>query len=137
MVKRQPALSPLPPHLSRVRACVFRTPWGWMGLSETTKGIDSVVLPKALRQAVLSELQVASAELLEGKTSLQLQEAGTIDRLFGGDTPVLRFAVGPLTRDEFSAEGLADSSSDLLWPASILSMGGTSRRGSTVCPRRR
>jgi O-6-methylguanine DNA methyltransferase len=46
-----------------------------MGLSETTKGIDAVVLPKASRQAVLFELQAASAELLEGKTSSRLQEA--------------------------------------------------------------
>jgi O-6-methylguanine DNA methyltransferase len=46
-----------------------------MGLSETTKGIDSIVLPKTSRQAVLSELQVASAEILEGRTSPRLQEA--------------------------------------------------------------
>jgi O-6-methylguanine DNA methyltransferase len=46
-----------------------------MGLSETTKGIDAVVLPKASRQAVLSELQAASAELRKGKTSSRLQEA--------------------------------------------------------------
>jgi O-6-methylguanine DNA methyltransferase len=46
-----------------------------MGLSETTKGIDSVVLPKSSMQAVLSELQAASAELLAGRTSSRLQEA--------------------------------------------------------------
>ena len=75
MSKRQSLPSPLTPHPSRVTACIFRTPWGWMGLSETTKGIDSVVLPKASRQAVLSELLAASAELLEGRTSSRLQEA--------------------------------------------------------------
>lgn len=75
MGKRQSVLSPRTPHPARVTACVFRTPWGWMGLSETTKGIESVVLPKASRQAVVSELQVASAELLEGRTSSRLQEA--------------------------------------------------------------
>ena len=75
MGKRSSSTLPLPTYPSRLKACVFRTPWGWMGLSETTKGIDAVVLPKASRQAVLSELQVASAELLEGRTSSRLQEA--------------------------------------------------------------
>jgi methylated-DNA-[protein]-cysteine S-methyltransferase len=75
MGKRQPLLSSLSPRPSGIRACVFRTPWGWMGLSETTKGIDAVVLPKASRQAVLSELQATSAELLEGRASSRLQEA--------------------------------------------------------------
>jgi methylated-DNA-[protein]-cysteine S-methyltransferase len=53
----------------------FKTPWGWMGVSETTKGIDAVVLPKASRQAVLSELQAASAALLDGQVSSRLREA--------------------------------------------------------------
>jgi O-6-methylguanine DNA methyltransferase len=59
----------------RLASVVFETPWGWMGLSETQKGIDTVVLPKTSRQHVLSELQAASAELLEGRTSSRLQEA--------------------------------------------------------------
>ena len=54
---------------------VFKTPWGWMGVSETTKGIDAVVLPQASRQAVLSELPAASAELLDGQVSSRLREA--------------------------------------------------------------
>jgi O-6-methylguanine DNA methyltransferase len=56
-------------------ACVFRTPWGWMGMSETTKGINAVVLPKASRHAVLSELGLSSAELPEGLISPRLREA--------------------------------------------------------------
>jgi methylated-DNA-[protein]-cysteine S-methyltransferase len=46
-----------------------------MGISETPKGIDAVVLPKASRQAVLTELRLSAAELLEGKTSSRLQKA--------------------------------------------------------------
>lgn len=65
----------LMPCALRLASVVFQTPWGWMGLSETPKGIDTVVLPKTSRQAVLSELQAASAELLEGRTSSRLQEA--------------------------------------------------------------
>ena len=75
MGKRQPSPKRLRPDASRFTACVFRTPWGWMGVSETTKGIDAVVLPKASRQAVLSELQAASAALLDAQVSSRLREA--------------------------------------------------------------
>lgn len=54
---------------------VFKTPWGWMGVSETTKGIDAVVLPQASHQAVLSELPPAPGELLDGRVSSRLREA--------------------------------------------------------------
>jgi methylated-DNA-[protein]-cysteine S-methyltransferase len=57
------------------RAIIFKSRWGWMGVSETTKGIDAIVLPKATRQAALSELQAASAELLDGQVSPLLREA--------------------------------------------------------------
>ena len=75
MGKRQPSPKRITPDASRVTACIFRTRWGWMGVSETTKGIDAVVLPKASRQAVLSELGLPSTELLEGRTSPRLREA--------------------------------------------------------------
>ena len=85
MGKRQPSPKGLTSDASRSTACVFRTPWGWMGVSETTKGIDAVVLPKASRQAVLSELQAASAALLDAQVSSRLREARAqlIDYLAG------------------------------------------------------
>lgn len=63
------------PRASRLASVVFQTPWGWMSVSETTKGIDAIVLPKASRQAVLSELGLSPAELLEGRNSSRLREA--------------------------------------------------------------
>ncbi|TLY25648.1 MAG: D-tyrosyl-tRNA(Tyr) deacylase [Nitrospirae bacterium] len=56
-----------------------------MGVSETTKGIDAVVLPKASRQAVLTELQAASSVLLDAQVSSRLREARAqlIDYLAG------------------------------------------------------
>jgi len=75
MGKRQPSSKSLTPDAACVTVCVFCTPWGWMGVSETTKGIDAVVLPKASRQAVLSELGLLSAKLPEGRTSPRLHEA--------------------------------------------------------------
>ena len=90
-------------------ACVFRTPWGWMGVSETTKGIDAVVLPKASRQAVLAELGLFSTELPDEQDFFTIARgAGAIDRLSGRNAQVLRSVAGPLTRDKFSAEGLAE-----------------------------
>jgi methylated-DNA-[protein]-cysteine S-methyltransferase len=56
-------------------AIIYKSPWGWMGISETTKGIDAIVLPKATRQSVLSELQGGSAPLLDGQVSSRLREA--------------------------------------------------------------
>src|SRR5512138_1874316 len=44
------------------------------------------------------------------------------DRLSGRDAEVFRSVAGPLTRDELSAEGLADPSPCPLRPASLLSM---------------
>ena len=58
---------------------------------------------------------------------------GTIDRLPGRNAQVLRFFSGLLTRDKFSAEGLADPSRRLLRPASILPMGRASGRRKPVC----
>ena len=57
------------------QAIIFKSRWGWIGVSETTKGINAVVLPKASRQAVLSELQASPAELLDGQVSSRLREA--------------------------------------------------------------
>jgi len=59
------------------QAIVFKSRWGWMGISETAKGIDCVVLPKASRQAVLLELQLPEAGLLKGLSSPRLREAQT------------------------------------------------------------
>jgi O-6-methylguanine DNA methyltransferase len=57
------------------QAIVFKSRWGWMGVSETTQGIDVVVLPKSSQRAVLTELQLPEAALLEGRTSPRLREA--------------------------------------------------------------
>ena len=46
-----------------------------MGVSETTRGIDVVVLPKVSRRAVLLELQLSETDLLEGRSSARLREA--------------------------------------------------------------
>jgi methylated-DNA-[protein]-cysteine S-methyltransferase len=77
MGKKLPSAEQFTPEIPRVTACVFRTSWGWMGVSETVKGIDAVVLPKASWQSVLSELELSSTTLLKGRISPRLHEAQT------------------------------------------------------------
>jgi methylated-DNA-[protein]-cysteine S-methyltransferase len=74
---RNIAPSHLVPRARRLASVVFvfQTQWGWMGISETSKGIDAVVMPQASRQALLSELPADSVELLEGRASSRLREA--------------------------------------------------------------
>src|ERR1041384_2035103 len=57
------------------QAIIFESQWGWIGVSETTQGIDAVVLPKPSRQAVVSELRLSVAELREGQVSSRLRKA--------------------------------------------------------------
>ncbi len=59
------------------QAIIFKSPWGWIGISETTKGINGLVLPKASRRAVLSELRLSEAELAKNRKSSRLQKAQT------------------------------------------------------------
>ena len=108
MGKRQPSPKRLTPDPARLMACVFRTPWGWMGMSETTKGINAVVLPKASRQVVLAELGFSSAELPEGRISPRLREAqAQLTGYLAGMRRSFGMFAGPFTRDKFSTEGLA------------------------------
>jgi O-6-methylguanine DNA methyltransferase len=59
----------------RPAVLIFRTPWGWMGLSETAKGIDAVVLPKRSKQAVLSSLNGQGGLVGTGSSSPRLEAA--------------------------------------------------------------
>ncbi len=57
------------------RAIVFKSPWGWMGISESDKGIRSIVLPKGSKRAVESELRAESNELVQQGASTRLEVA--------------------------------------------------------------
>jgi methylated-DNA-[protein]-cysteine S-methyltransferase len=56
---------------------IFSTSWGWMGISETKKGIDTIVLPKVSRAAVESVLQSSGDRPIEHRASEGLQAART------------------------------------------------------------
>ncbi len=57
------------------RAIVFKSPWGWMGISESAKGIRSIVLPKRSKQVVECEIREQSNEPMQRGTSPSLEVA--------------------------------------------------------------
>ena len=63
------------PRASRRASLVFLTPWGWMGISETSKGIDAIELPKESKRAVESSLHKTSREPLDPGRSARLEAA--------------------------------------------------------------
>ena len=66
----------VPPSSHRA-ALIFRTTWGWMGISETKKGIDAIVLPKQSRAAVESVLRSCGKKPIDARASDRLQVART------------------------------------------------------------
>jgi O-6-methylguanine DNA methyltransferase len=57
------------------RAMIFKSSWGWMGISETPKGIDAIALPKGSRRAVESCLHEPSKGPLDQRGSVRLEAA--------------------------------------------------------------
>ncbi len=57
------------------RAMIFKSPWGWMGIAESSKGIEAIVLPKRSKRAVESELRAQSNEPLQYGESERLETA--------------------------------------------------------------
>jgi O-6-methylguanine DNA methyltransferase len=53
---------------------IFRSPWGWMGIAESPKGIQAIVLPKRSKRAVESDLKMQSIGSLQQGESAQLEE---------------------------------------------------------------
>jgi O-6-methylguanine DNA methyltransferase len=56
------------------RAMIFRSPWGWMGIAESPKGIQTIVLPKRSKRAVESDLKMQSIGSLQQGESAQQEE---------------------------------------------------------------
>jgi len=57
------------------RAIIFKSSWGWMGISESSKGINAIALPKGSKQAIESGLRKLSSEPLEPGVSARLESA--------------------------------------------------------------
>ena len=57
------------------RIMIFKSSWGWMGISETSKGIDAIELPKGSKRAVESGLHKTTREPLDPGRSARLEAA--------------------------------------------------------------
>ncbi len=57
------------------RTIIFRSPWGWMGIAESSKGIQAIVLPKRSKRAVESDLGIPSDGVWQQEESAQLEAA--------------------------------------------------------------
>lgn len=70
------------------QAIIFKSCWGWMGISETVKGIDVLVLPKSSKKAVESDLRTQASDSVGNRVSPRLQTARkqVIDYLAGKRT---------------------------------------------------
>lgn len=56
-------------------AIIFKSPWGWMGIAESSKGIQTIVLPKQSKRAVESDLKAQSNGPWEERASPLLEAA--------------------------------------------------------------
>ena len=57
------------------KVMMFKSPWGWMGIAESLKGIQAIVLPKQSERAVEADLRAQSNGLLQRGESAQLDIA--------------------------------------------------------------
>lgn len=65
---------------------IFQTPWGWMGLGASERGIHSIVLPKLSRQAVHDEL----LESCENQTQQHARDA-SVECVHEAQTQLMEF----------------------------------------------
>lgn len=54
---------------------IFQSPWGWMGIAESSKGIHTIVLPKHSKRAVEAELHTPSYGPVQQAESSRLAAA--------------------------------------------------------------
>lgn len=57
------------------RAIVFQSPWGWVGISETSKGIDRIALPMRSKRALERDLDLHRSTVAPEESSPQLETA--------------------------------------------------------------
>ncbi|MDH4153077.1 MAG: methylated-DNA--[protein]-cysteine S-methyltransferase [Nitrospira sp.] len=55
------------------QALIFKSPWGWMGLSESEKGIDGIALPKPSKRVIEAVLRDQSHEPFQAGSSPRLE----------------------------------------------------------------
>ena len=54
---------------------IFKSPWGWIGISESAEGIDGIALPKQSKRAIEQALREQSCEPFQAASSPRLEIA--------------------------------------------------------------
>lgn len=57
------------------QALIFKSSWGWIGISESANGIDGIALPKQSKQAIEQTLRDQSREPFRAASSSRLEAA--------------------------------------------------------------
>lgn len=67
------------------RAMIFKSQWGWMGISESEKGIDGIVLPQTSKPRAEAALckQRTDPLVMETSSQLSMAQAQLLDYLAG------------------------------------------------------
>lgn len=67
------------------RAMLFKSRWGWMGISESGKGIDRIVLPQTSKRRALAALRepASGVPVMERSSQLEQAQAQMLDYLAG------------------------------------------------------
>jgi methylated-DNA-[protein]-cysteine S-methyltransferase len=60
-----------------LRAMVFRSPWGWIGVAESAKGIRALTLPQLTKSGAESSLRASAGPFLIEEPSAPLRSART------------------------------------------------------------
>ena len=67
------------------RAMLFKSRWGWMGISESGKGINRIVLPQRSKRRALAALRepASGVPVMERSSQLEQAQAQMLDYLAG------------------------------------------------------
>ncbi len=57
------------------QALIFKSSWGWIGISESAKGVDGIALPKQSKRAIEKTLRDQSREPFQAASSPRLEAA--------------------------------------------------------------
>ncbi len=57
------------------RTMIFKSPWGWVGISETAEGIDAIALPKRSKRAIECGFRTMAGGPFEPGESARLETA--------------------------------------------------------------
>ena len=67
------------------RAILFKSRWGWIGITETGKGIDGIALPQPSKQQAIAVLRAQAPDdlVMAPSSQLDLAQAQVLDYLAG------------------------------------------------------